>query len=76
MNLNIFLMDGYGIYVWSAFIFTILICLGLFVRTKKILNKLEKEFILEIENLPQEKLKALKTRKIAKEILVSQSKIY
>ncbi len=76
MNLNIFFMEGHGVYVWSAFLITILVCLGLYLRTKKTLNKLEKQFVIEAESLPQEKLETLKTKKIAKEILVSNSKTY
>ena len=69
-------MEGHGVYVWSAFLITILVCLGLYLRTKKTLNKLEKQFVIEAESLPQEKLETLKTKKIAKEILVSNSKTY
>ena len=39
MNLNIILMDGHGIYVWAAFIFTFLACLFLFLKNKKIPEK-------------------------------------
>ena len=75
MNLNIILMDGHGIYVWAAFIFTFLACLFLFLKTKKSLKKLEKDFKSEVEKLSTEQVDNLKTRKITKEILSSQSKI-
>ena len=75
MNLNFLFMDGYGIYVWSAFLFTFIFCLGLYIKTKKTLKKLEKEFIVVAESLSQKKLKELKTTKIAKEILASQTKV-
>ena len=68
-------MDGYGIYVWSAFLFTFIFSLGLYIKTKKTLKKLEKEFIVEAESLSQKKLKELKTTKIGKEILASQTKV-
>ena len=76
MNLDVFVMNGYGIYVWSAFALTFLVCLALFVRTKKTLKKLEKEFLYEIESLSEEKARTLKTKKIPREIIVSQSKIH
>ena len=74
MNYEIFSMSGYGIYVWSSFGFTFLICLFLYLRTKKTLKKLEKDFIKEAENLPEKQFENIKKQKIAKEILVSHSR--
>ena len=74
MNLNIFFMDGYGIYVWSAFVFTFLVCFILFFKTKRSLNKLENDFKEEVKKLSAEKVDTLKTRKIPREILTSQPK--
>tara|TARA_B100000945_G_C20090677_1_gene461120 strand:+ start:62 stop:292 length:231 start_codon:yes stop_codon:yes gene_type:complete len=75
MNINIFLMSGYGLYVWSAFIFAFLICLYLFLKTKKSLNKLEKDYKEEVKKLSTEKVETLNTRKITKEILISLPKV-
>tara|TARA_B100001750_G_scaffold179229_1_gene147567 strand:- start:1134 stop:1361 length:228 start_codon:yes stop_codon:yes gene_type:complete len=74
MNLNVFLMNGYGIYVWSSFLLTFLVCLFLFLKTRKTLKKLEKDFIKETQSLSQQQLKDIKKQKIAKEILVSHSR--
>jgi len=74
MNLDIFFMDGYGLYVWSAFVFTFLVCFILFFKTKKSLNKLENDFKEEVKKLSAEQTDTLKTRKIPREILTSQSK--
>tara|TARA_Y100000590_G_scaffold440069_1_gene564985 strand:- start:4398 stop:4628 length:231 start_codon:yes stop_codon:yes gene_type:complete len=74
MNLNIFFMDGYGLYVWSAFVFAFLVCFILFFKTKRSLNKLENDFKEEVKKLSAEKVDTLKTRKIPREILTSQSK--
>ena len=74
MNLNVFFMNDYGIYVWSSFLFTFLICLFLFLRTRKTLKKLEADFIKETKSLSGEQLENLKKQKIAKEILVSHSR--
>ena len=74
MNFEIFLMDGYGVYVWSSFGFTFLVCLFLYIRTKKTLKKLEKDFIKEARNLPEEQFEDIRKQKIAKEILISHSR--
>ena len=74
MNFDIFLMNGYGIYVWSSFLFTFLVCLFLFLKTKKTLKKLEKDFIKEAQSLSDEQLEDLKRQKVAKEILISHSR--
>ena len=74
MNLNIFLMDGYGMYVWSAFVFTFLVCLILYFKTRKSLRKLERDFKEEVEKLSVELIDSLKTGKISKDILNSQTK--
>jgi len=67
-------MSGYGIYVWSSFLFTFLICLFLFLKTRKTLEKLEKDFVKEAESLSYEQFEDIKKQKIAKEILISHSK--
>jgi|TARA_B100000401_G_scaffold425982_1_gene356136 heme exporter protein D len=74
MIYEIFSMGGHGIYVWSSFSFTFLICLFLYLRTKKTLKKLEKDFIKEAENLPEKQFEDIKKQKIAKEILISHSR--
>ena len=74
MSFEIFLMDGYGIYVWSSFGFTLLVCLFLYIRTKKTLKKLEKDFIKEAQNLPEEQFEDIRKQKIAKEILIPHSR--
>ena len=74
MNLEILFMNGYGIYVWSSFIFTFVVCLYFYLKTKKTLKKLEKNFIKETETLSKIELESLKKQKVAREILVSHSK--
>ena len=75
MNLNFITMDGYGLYVWSSFIFTILICLYLFIKTRKTLKKLEKDFKIEAQNLNEKQSKDFYKSKIRIEILTSESEI-
>ena len=74
MNLEIFLMSDYGVFVWSSFLFTFLVCLFLFLKTKKTLKKLEKDYAQEAQSLSNEQLEDLKKQKIAKEILISHSR--
>ena len=74
MFFEILSMNGYGIYVWSSFITTFVICLYFYLKTKKTLKKLEKDFIKEAESLSKIELENLKKQKIAREILVSHSK--
>ena len=76
MNLDIFVMNGYGVYVWSAFAFSFLVCFILFVKTKKTLKKLENEFKKEAMSLSDEKVSALKNKKVAQEILNTQQKAH
>ncbi len=74
MNLNVFLMGGYGLYVWTAFAFTFLVCLILYFKTRKSLDKVERDFKEEVEKLSAEQIDDLKARKISKEILNSYTK--
>ncbi len=74
MNLEFLLMNGYGVYVWSSFIFTFVVCLYFYLKTKKTLKKLEKNFIKETETLSKIELENLKKQKVVREILVSHSK--
>ena len=74
MNFEFFIMNGFGIYVWSAFAFTFIGCLFLYIRTRKTLKKLEKDFIKEANNLSEEQFEDIKKQKIAKEILISHSR--
>ena len=75
MNLKFFLMNGYGLYVWSAFLFTFFACLFLFLKTKKSLEKVEKKYKYEVKKLSAEQVEILNTRKISKEILASHAKL-
>ena len=68
-------MNGYGIFVWSSFVITFLICGLVYYKTRKTLKKYEKEFANEIEDLSvQQKKTVLKNSKIASKILASYNK--
>ena len=70
-------MDGYGVFVWSSFVITFLVCGIFYYKTRKTLKKYEKEFAKEIENLSAEQKKiVLENSKIASKILTSYNKTF
>ena len=73
MNLSLFILGGYGQFVWPAFIFTFLICFYLYLKTKKELQKQEKLFLKEYEQLSPVKIKTVEEKKITKEALSGSS---
>ena len=44
MNLESFILGGYGHFIWPAFVFTFVSCFFLYLKTKKDLIKQEKIF--------------------------------
>ena len=72
---NLFLMNGYGIFVWSSFVLTFLVCAIVYYKTRKSLKKYEKEFAKEIEELSVEQKKTvLETSKVASKVFSSYNK--
>ena len=51
------LMNGYGIFVWTSFVITFLVCVIFYYKTLKTLKKYEREFVKEIEELSNEQKK-------------------
>ena len=49
MNTELFILNGYGQYVWPAFIFTFISCFSLYIKTRKEYRKQEKMFLKEFE---------------------------
>ena len=66
---EIFLMKGYGLYVWSAFSFTLISFGSLFLITKLQLLKEKRKFAYKFGSLNTEKIRVAKSQKINKEIL-------
>ena len=63
MNLEFFILNGYGQFVWPAFTFTFLACYFLYLKTKKEFKKQERIYLKEFA-LPQEtKVKVIKRKK-------------
>ena len=72
---EILLMNGYGLYVWSAFTFTILSFVFLYVVIKIQLIKEKNKFITKFGTLNSERAAFAKSQKINKEILSNASRI-
>ena len=64
MNMELFILDGYGQFVWPAFIFTFVSCLFLYLKTKKELQKQEKIFLREFKQLQTVKIKITKRKEV------------
>ena len=62
-------MDGYGIYVLSAFSFTLINFTILYLITRQQFLKAQKKFIVKFGKLNSEKAETAKLQKINKEIL-------
>ena len=72
---NFILMNGYGIFVWSSFALTFLVCVVVYFRTLKTLKKYEKEFAKEIEELSvDQKNIVLEKSKVASKVFSSYNK--
>ena len=72
---NLIFMDGYGTYVWSAFVFTFVCFTSLYVITKKQYLRENKKFIAKFGNLNSERAALAKNQNINKEILSNISNI-
>ena len=66
-------MIGYGLYVWSSFMFTLLSFGTLYFVTKIQLNKELRNFEAKFENLDIEKAEIAKKQEIYRGILSSNS---
>ena len=68
-------MNGYGIFVWSSFVLTFLVCAIVYYKTRKTLKKYEKEFVKEIENLSVNQKKiVLEKSKVASKVFSTYNK--
>ena len=72
---EILLMNGYGLYVWSAFMFTLLSFVTLYIVTKIQYNKEKEKFIAKFGTLNSERAAFARSQSINKEILSNTSSI-
>ena len=70
---ELLLMKGYGLYVWSAFLFTLFSFLVLFLITKTQYVKEKSKFISKFGSLNSERAAFAKSQIINKEILSNTS---
>tara|TARA_Y100000768_G_scaffold122754_1_gene90793 strand:+ start:683 stop:910 length:228 start_codon:yes stop_codon:yes gene_type:complete len=68
-------MNGYGFYVWSAFSFTLLSFLTLYLITRIQYIKEKNKFIYKFGALDSKKAEVAKSQAINKEILSSSQSI-
>ncbi|MDC2997524.1 heme exporter protein CcmD [Candidatus Pelagibacter sp.] len=72
---NLFFMNGHGLYVWSAFSFTLVSFLTLFLVIKTQYNKEKNKFTAKFGSLNSERAAFAKSQSINKEILSNTSNI-
>jgi len=73
MNLSLFVLGGYGQFVWPAFIFTFVICFYLYLKTKKELQKQEKLFLKEFKQSQTAKIVVNSQKENTKKVLSGNS---
>tara|TARA_B100000676_G_scaffold18826_1_gene16431 strand:- start:718 stop:945 length:228 start_codon:yes stop_codon:yes gene_type:complete len=72
---NILIMNGYGLYVWSAFAFTLVSFASLYFITKTQYIKERNKFIVKFGTLNSERVSLAKSQGMNKEILSNTSSI-
>tara|TARA_B100001250_G_scaffold400085_1_gene410204 strand:+ start:486 stop:719 length:234 start_codon:yes stop_codon:yes gene_type:complete len=70
---EIIFMNGYGIYVWSSFIFTLSSFGILYSVIKLQLTKEKNKFEIKFNKLSSEKIKLASKQKTYREILINTS---
>ena len=68
-------MNGYGPHVWSAFTFTLLSFVSLYIFIKIQYIKEKNKFFIKFGNLNSERTSFAKSQRINKEILSKTSRI-
>tara|TARA_B100001123_G_C15262869_1_gene1007280 strand:+ start:1679 stop:1891 length:213 start_codon:yes stop_codon:yes gene_type:complete len=69
MSFEFFILNGYGQFVWPAFVFTFLSCVLFYLKTRKELQKQERLYLKTFGPIQSEKIE-LKRRK---EVLSAKS---
>ena len=72
---EIILMNGYGLYVWSSFLFTFLSFFSLYFVIKIQYVREKNKFIAKFGNLNSESAASARLQNINKEILSNSSNI-
>jgi len=69
---EVIFMKGYGLYVWSAFSFTLISFVALYTLIKINLVKEQNKFTTKFGLLNKEKIKVAQTQSTNREILASR----
>ena len=69
MILELLTMNGYGQFVWTAFIFSFGSCFYLYLKTRKEFKKQEKVYLLEFGLTETKKIRFNKRKKSTEEVL-------
>ena len=69
---EVIFMKGYGLYVWSAFFFSLISFATLYILTKTNLVKEQNKFVTKFGLLDKEKVKVAQTQSTNREILTSR----
>ena len=72
--MELFILDGYGQFVWPAFMFTLASCFTLYLKTKKEFQKQEKIYLNKFKQLQTIKIEVDK-RKETKKVVLSGGSI-
>ena len=73
MDLEYFILGGYGLFIWPAFIFTFISCFYLYSKIKREFQKQEKIFLDEFKQLKTIKIEVAKSKEVRKKILSGSS---
>ena len=69
MFIELLTMNGYGQFVWPAFVFFFTSCFYLYVKTRSELKRLERIFMLEFKEAQARKIEFIKEKKSTQEAL-------
>ena len=73
MNLEFFILDGYGQYVWPAFIFTFISCFYLYFKTEKALQQQEGFYLSKFKRLQEIEIEVDKKKESSRKVLSGSS---
>ena len=75
MNLDYFILSGYGVFVWPAFIFTFVSFFLLYTKTKKELKIQEKMFLIQFKQIPITNHEVAKQKEFSKEAISTSASL-
>ena len=64
MNYELLILGGYGLFVWSAFLFTLISCLVLYLKVKRDFQKKEEIFLKEFKKIQTKEIKITEEKEV------------